>query len=94
MVATLVEYVDEQIPDELKVDFNVIEPEVILKNMREIQPILTGLSDPINSALKIIEIIAKLPSQNVDAYLVDLVAEIREKNESDKPLEKLTKLAC
>jgi len=32
---TLITLIDEQIPDELKVDFNVIEPEVVLKNIKQ-----------------------------------------------------------
>ena len=90
----LLEILDGQIADELKVDFNVIEPEVILKNLTQMESILLEQEDPLNSTVKIMEIVAKLPSQNVDEYLVNLVFAISEKNESPVPLQQLTKMAC
>lgn len=72
----------------------MIDPEIVLKNIATLEPILIKKESVTASAIKVMEIVAKLPSQNVDTYLVDLVHTISEVSESESPLQQLTKLAC
>lgn len=64
-------------------DFNNLDPEAILSNLKIFDSIvLEDVDNIIIPASKILETVSRLPSQNIEEYMIDLTFKVQEKVES------------
>lgn len=72
------------------VDFNVLDPDCVIKSIKALQPFLHEDKDAvIGPAIKVIDSLSLLPSQAAEQYMVDFAKDTYDIVESNVLLNKL-----